>query len=183
MENIIPMKNSLSISLLTSLVLWTGAVKADEHEKKPYYIGLGLTASVPEEDSNYKNAAGFQIYGGYKFENENFDWKILNYVDIAIEAGFHDTGDYDGSPKVVNGSIVRADSYNSAGIWAAGVFSYNFSESFDAQGTLGVDLGDDDGVLFGGGVVYHFNDRINLNFAIIKRPESQSTQFNATYQF
>ncbi len=178
MENTTPMKKLLSIPLVSALVLCSGVASAQDDQKKPYYIGVGLTSSTPDDDNNFKQASGFQIYGGYKLEQ-----KIADMIDITIEAGFHDTGDYDGKVKIVNGNIVRDESYNSAGVWAAGVFSYAITDSFDVQGTLGLDLGDDDGVLFGGGVVYHFNDRINLNWALINRSESQSSQINVTYQF
>lgn len=170
------MKNALSISLLASLVLWTGVATAEE--LKPYYIGVGITGSEPDDDDNFKGAAGFQIYGGYMLEQ-----KIADVVNISIEFGYHDTGDFDGANKIVNGNVVNDPSFNDAGVWVSGVFSYNIVEDFDIQGTIGVDFGDDDGLLIGGGVVYHLTDRVNLNLALIGRSESTSGQFNVTYQF
>lgn len=179
------MKNSLTISFFASLILWSAASTADnprpyydEAELNPYYIGFGLTASEPDDDSNFKNATGFQIYGGYKL-----DYKLADTFNISIEAGYNDTGDFDGSAQIVNGSIVYPDSFNTQTGWAAGVLSYNIYKRIDVQGTLGLEAGDEDGVIFGGGFDYHLDRRFDLKLAVIKRSESLSTQFNITYQF
>ena len=179
------MKNSLSISLLTSLVLWSTASTADEAERpyyddaklKPFYIGIGATASAPDDD-NYKNATGYQIYGGWKL-----DYKLVDTFNISIEAGYADSGDFDGSAQIVNGNIVYPESFNTQTVWGAGVLSYNFYKRFDVQGTLGLEAGDEDGVIYGGGLDYHVDRRFDLKLALIKRSESLSTQLNVTYQF
>ena len=179
------MKNTLSISLLTSLVLCSTASTAadeprpyyDEAKLKPYYIGIGATSSIPDDD-NYKNATGFQIYGGWKL-----DHKLVNTFNISIEAGYADSGDFDGSAQVVNGNVTYPETFNTQTVWGAGVLSYNFYKRFDVQGTLGLETGDEDGVIYGGGLDYHVDRRIDLKLALIQRSESVQTQFNVTYQF
>ena len=170
------MKKLLLLATLTPLLLWP--ILSSANKQSPYYAGVGFSLNIPENDNQFKTSLGYQLFGGYQFEN-----KIADVISLSVEAGYHNTGDFDGKAYISNGTIIIEDGFNSAGVWVAGVFGYEVFDSISINGKLGADLGDDDGALFGVGLGYQVFDEIKVNVDYINRSNSQAGQFNIIYQF
>jgi len=172
----VPMSTITSFTLLLALLLTTGLLNAEEPSR--YYAGVGFSGNLPDNDGEFKSSAGFQFFGGYRF-----DKKIGGIIGLSAEVGYHDSGDFDSKPLVSGANIVYRDSFNSAGIWLAGVFNYNVYEKLNLNAKIGLDLGDDDGTLIGVGAGYPVSASWWVNLDYIMRESSDSAQFNVMYQF
>ena len=167
------MKKSAFIPLVTALLTCSSYSFAT-----PFYVGVGLTNNTSDQDNLYKPAGGYQIYGGY-----DLGIKIANLVNLKVEGGLHDSGDYEGKPQIVNNNLVTSATYSTSGLWAAAVFDYTILNRIGIHATAGLDMGDDDGLLFGGGLSYKFSHKITMNGDYIYRGDSESAQFNVSYKF
>ena len=170
------MRTISGFTLLFTMLLNTGLSIADQPSR--YYAGLGFSGNLPENDSEFKSSAGFQFFGGYRF-----DRKIGDIISLSAEIGYHDSGDFESKPLISGANIVYKDSFNAAGIWLAGVFNYNVYKKLNLNAKIGVDLGDDDGSLFGVGAGYPISNQWRANLDYIMRDASDSAQFNVIYQF
>ena len=69
------------------------------------------------------------------------------------------------------------------GVWLSVVESVPLSSNFEALARLGLDFGDDDGLLVGAGMGYHFNRNFTLRTEYVARDAINSFQFNLLYHF
>ena len=118
----------------------------------------------------FDDAIGFQAFGGYRFDDSLIN---VDNVSLSAEAGYMTTGDFETS----FGGDISVD-----GIWGAAVTDYAFNEQISGIVRLGLDLGDDDGLLFGFGGEYHLNDKIGIRGEYVIRSNVDSLQVNVVYQ-
>jgi len=130
------------------------------------YVGGGLGMNAL---SGFDDAMGFQIFSGYRFDDSLIN---IDKVSLAAEAGYMTTGDFETS----FGGEASVD-----GIWGAAVADYEFNEQASGILRLGLDLGDDDGLLFGFGGEYHLNDKIGIRGEYVIRSHVDSLQVNVVY--
>jgi hypothetical protein len=71
---------------------------------------------------------------------------------------------------------------DATGLWAAGVGRLTMSPQLELVGRLGMDFGDDDGLLFGVGAGWHLNKQSTLRFELVERDNISSIQFNLVYR-
>ncbi len=135
-------------------------ISAHEFDSGNAYGGVGLTFNT----AGGLNATGFQLFGGY-----DLNVKINDDISTAVEVGYMDSGSFGG----FGGS---AD-----GLWTALVASTEINRKMDAFMRVGLDFGDDDGVLVGAGMGYHFTPKAELRVEYVIRDNINGMQFNAVF--
>jgi hypothetical protein len=127
------------------------------------FFGAGLSSN---DVSGSDSATGYQIFGGYGFG------EVAPKVFIDAEVGYMDSGTMKRS-----GSEVRAN-----GLWANGVGRFMVAPSVELIGRLGLDFGDDDGLMAGIGVGFLLSKNAKLRIEFVQRDNVDSVQFNFVFQ-
>ena len=147
---------------LIGLALSTVAV-AQGLDTSKLFFGAGLSSN---DVSGSDSATGYQIFGGYGFG------EVTPKVFIDAEVGYMDTGN-----MTRRGGNVKAN-----GLWANGVGRLMLAPSIELIGRLGLDFGDDDGLMagIGAGVLLSKNFKLRLEF--VQRDNVNSVQLNFVFQ-
>lgn len=157
------MKKLISGMLLLALA---GPAAAEKQllDTGKLYFGGGLSIN---DLSGYDDATGFQFFAGYPLDVR------LGTGRIAIEVGYMDSGEFDlpGTPF----------STEAKGIWGTGVGTWEVAKDLTFIGRLGIDLGDDDGLMLGGGVGFRVAKNLDLRGEYVIRDNIDSLQFNVVY--
>jgi opacity protein-like surface antigen len=127
------------------------------------FFGAGLSSN---DVSGSDSATGYQIFGGYGFG------EVTKNVFIDAEVGYMDTGN-----MTKSGGNVKAN-----GLWASGVGRIMVAPSVELIGRLGLDFGDDDGLLAGIGVGFLLSKNVKLRLEYVQRDKVDSVQFNFVFQ-
>lgn len=127
------------------------------------FFGAGVSSN---EVSGSDSATGFQFFGGYGFG------EVTRNVFVDAEIGYMDTG------SMTTGT--RKEKAN--GLWAAGVGRLMVHPSVELIGRLGLDFGDDDGLLAGVGVGLVLTKNFRLRLEYVQRDRVDSIQFNFVFQ-
>ena len=127
------------------------------------FFGAGLSSN---DVSGSDNATGWQLFGGYGFG------EVTSKVFIDAEIGYMDTG------NMTRGN--RKEKAN--GLWATGVGRLMVHPSVELIGRLGLDFGDDDGLMAGIGVGFVLTKNLKLRFEYVQRDNVNSVQFNLVFQ-
>lgn len=128
-----------------------------------FFFGAGASSN---EVSGSDSATGFQIFGGYGFG------EVTPKVFIDAEVGYMDTG-----KMTRSGSTVKAN-----GLWATGVGRLMVGPSVELIGRLGLDFGDDDGLIAGIGAGLLLTKKFKLRLEYVQRDKVDSIQFNFVFQ-
>lgn len=106
----------------------------------------------------------------------------LGPVQLAVEVGYFNSGKF--SETVDLGILGRYKAEADAkGVWATAVGSYPLSPEFSLIGRLGIDFGDDDGLMLGAGVGYAVSQQIEVRGEYVIRDNIDSLQANIVYRF
>lgn len=160
------MKAKTSVVLLSALWLsiWAGQAMAALDTSR-VYAGGGL--GFNDADGKGGSATGWQILGGY-----DLNIKLADF-DTAVEVGFMSSGDFDNRPG----------SNSAEGLWVTWVPSIEIANQFSALGRIGLDLGDDNGIMIGFGGQYDINTTFFTRLEYVIRDNIDSLQINLLYQF
>jgi len=140
-----------------------------------FYAGFGLSNnSYTAEDSDFDDAIGYQVFGGYDLGSV-FGVEQLN---LALEATYFDSGDFEQETDLGTVNIGSAD-----GLALSAVLGFALTDSFSLTARGGYDLGDDDGALLGVGAAFRFSERFTLGGELVGREHVDSLQFNMSYHF
>ena len=131
------------------------------------FYGGGLSLN---EVSGSDSGTGFQIFGGYRFGEFAPKWQA------DVELGYMDTGNMD-----INVPPFGSVSARAKGLWSTGVARYILKPQVELLGRLGMDFGDDDGLMFGFGAGYVLNRNFKLRGEYVIRDNVDSIQFNVVY--
>jgi len=152
-------------AVLSFILLFSGydiSAFADEHEplldKSLFSIGVGISDNSVSGSSD---ETGFQFFAAYELNQYN----LMEGVKSSVEFGFMDYG----------------FSRDSTGIWATYVAAGPLSEKFGWLGRLGLDIGDDSGLMVGAGVSYTTNENMEFRGEYVVRDEVDSLQINFIY--
>jgi hypothetical protein len=129
-------------------------------DKNKFSIGLGVSSnsvSGPVDDE-----IGYQFFAAYNLTRVN----LMDGVDSSVEAGLMDYG-------------FKRDS---TGIWATYVVDGKIGAGFGWLARLGLDLGDDSGLMAGVGAGYEINKKMDIRLEYVIRDEVDSLQFNFLYR-
>lgn len=135
------------------------------------YAGGGLSSN--SADGLNGNATGFQFFLGYDLKGVK-----LGKANVAVEAGYMDSGDFDGCYFNFG-----CGSDSATGLWATGVVLVPVANQLDFIGRLGLDFGDDDGLMFGVGLGYAVDKTIQLRGEYVIREDIDSLQANIAVRF
>ncbi len=134
------------------------------------YLGGGFNQNVIDSPwGGSEDATGFTLFGGMYFDNS------IQGLNSSVEIGYNDTEDfYDNSDTDIKGP------------WAA-VVGEKFLPEVDPRlsvlGRIGIDFGDDDGLLLGAGVGFHPVEKVGLRAEFINKDASSVYQLSALVHF
>ncbi len=128
------------------------------------YFGGGIAGN----DLRGDDATGFQFFAGYPLQAK------LGKGDLAIEAGYMDSGSFEHRGNF--GSV------SATGLWGTLVGSWNVATKTDLVVRAGLDVGDDDGVMFGAGLGYALSKKLELRGEYVVRDNIDSLQFNFVFR-
>jgi len=145
-----------AVTQLTNVV---AAEKQPLLDKGKFSIGLGVSSNSvgPLDDE-----IGFQFFGAYDLSQVN----LMESVHSSVEFGVIDYG-FD---------------VNATGIWGTYVVDGEIGSGFGWLARLGLDLGDDSGLVVGAGAGYKINKKMNIRLEYVVRDEVDSLQFNFLYR-
>jgi hypothetical protein len=128
------------------------------------FFGGGMSSN---DTSSSDSAVGWQIFGGYGFG------EVTRNVLFDAEVGYLDTGSMK-RPGMTD--------FSAKGLWATGVGRFLLTPSVELLGRLGLDFGDEDGLIAGIGVGLNLTKNFKLRFEFVQRDNVDSVQFNLVYQ-
>jgi len=153
------------LAVLSFVLLFSGHAKsifADENgpllDKSMFSIGAGISDNSVSGSSD---ETGFQFFAAYDLNQVN----LMEGVKSSVEFGFMDYG----------------FSSDSTGIWATYVAAGTIKEEFGWLARLGLDIGDDSGLMIGAGLRYTTNENMEFRGEYVVRDEVDSLQFNFLY--
>jgi hypothetical protein len=88
---------------------------------------------------------------------------------LSVEVGYMDSGDLD---------VNRGRDVDAEGVWSTAVISFPLTGRLNVLGRAGLDFGDDDGFMFGGGLGYQANEKVEVRCEYVVRDNIDSLQFN-----
>lgn len=156
------MKKSYS---LIAACLFTTAVQAEGQapllDANKMSIGAGFSDnSVDVAGSD--NEIGFQFFAAYDLTQVN----LIQGTDSSVELGYMDYGFSHG---------------DAGGLFINYVLDGNIRDGLGWLARLGLDLGDDSGLMFGAGLGFPVSNRTQLRFEYVIRDDIDSLQFNFLY--
>ncbi len=144
------------LSVLIVSMLLVSHAQAYEFDPRQIYFGGGLSYN---DDRNY-DAVGFQIFAGMPIPLN------LGKARLLGEVGYMDSGNFDGSRSSANG------------LWTTAVIEFPVAEKVKLIGRAGFDIGDDDGLMIGGGVGIPLSKTIEIRGEYVIRDNIDSLQAN-----
>lgn len=144
-------------------------------DSRKVFFGGGLSSN---EISGSGNGTGFQIFGGYAFG------EMAKNLHLDAEVGYMDTGTMDVQAcQTVGGfgTFCVTGATKATGLWGNGVVRYVAAPNVELIGRAGLDIGDDDGFMFGVGAGFLFNRNAKLRFEVVERSHVSSLQLNFVY--
>lgn len=111
---------------------------------------------------NVDDELGVQFFGAYDLTQVN----LMESVNTSVELGYMDYG-FDGK--------------NSGGLWVNAVVDGPLGQPFGWLARLGLDMGDDSGLMFGAGISYSIDRRTAFRGEYVIRDDIDSLQFNIIY--
>ncbi|PHS63696.1 MAG: hypothetical protein COB09_10655 [Thalassobium sp.] len=140
---------------------------------QPERLQLGGSLSQNVIDSPFGgsnvDATGLSIFAGYELDND------IDQVKTTVEVGYTQTDDFFNGP----------DS-DISGFWFAGVAEKQLPEinpNLFAIARLGLDIGDDDGILLGAGAGFHLTPKLDVRGEYINKDASSVYQASFVLNF
>ena len=144
--------------------------QAEGFDRNRLHAGAGV--SYNQIDSPFggrtESAAGINLFAGYELKTNIRD------VQTFVEAGYAETDDFYGKGTDVGG------------LWVAGVMEKDLPEvgrNIFVLGRMGLDLGDDDGILIGAGGGLHLNKETDLRAEFINKDATSVFQISLVLGF
>ena len=160
------MKKILTGMSLMALAL--GSVHAQNgNTSKPLLdrneLAIGGGISLNSVPGPWSDEVGFQFFAAYDLDRVN----LMQGVSSSVELGYMDYGFSGG---------------DSGGLWATAVIDGAIQNNFGWLARLGLDLGDDSGLMFGAGLSLGINNKMNLRGEYVIRDDVDSLQLNLIYR-
>ena len=168
---------SLTPLLLTSIITTSLAIPAfaDEEANKKIqvenrlYVGGGLNMNVIDSPfGGSDDASGVTLFAGYKFDNN-----IHQDLTTSLEFGYGNTSDFGNDKDITS-------------LYLAAVGDKKLPEidpKLSVIGKIGLDVGDDDGILLGAGVGYQVAPAVQVRLEFINKDASSQYQASALFNF
>lgn len=159
---------------LMAAALAAGVSNAQALDLQGAYVGGGFGINSV---SGFDDAMGLQVFAGLPLPLD------VGVVNSAIEVGFMDSGDFERNVNYVCGfsvcSMTVGDS--ASGLWATYVGTLPINSQMGLFGRIGLDFGDDDGLMAGIGFEFGIASRLRARAEYVSRDSIDSLQANITY--
>ena len=132
-------------------------------DKNKFSIGAGGARNTVDTFFGDITESGVQFFAAYDLSRVN----LMEGVKTSIEVGYLDYG----FPRPAEG-----------GLWATGVINGAIQNNFGWLARLGLDFGDDSGLMFGAGLSFGITKRLDLRGEYVIRDEIDSLQLNLIYE-
>ena len=171
------MKRTIALTTVLGLLAFSSA-NAAEFNQENLYVGGGLSSNgLDVSGGSPDRAIGYQLFAGY-----DFDVEFVDDLKTIAEVGFMSSGDFKYDVTIFN-TTTTVNAGSVSGLWATYVADYAVNDKVNILGRLGLDFGDDDGLMFGGGAGYMVNDQVSVRAEYVLRQNVDSLQVNVTYSF
>lgn len=167
------MKKVITLSLSILFASSTALAASDGFNQDNLYFGGGLGSNSA---SGVDNGTGYQFFGGYQL-----DMVKISKIDSAVEVGYMDTGKMKSCVTFPLPIGEVCGDGAAKGLWATYVAGYKINKEVSGIARLGLDFGDDDGLMYGLGVDYKFDKQMALRGEYVKRQHITSLQVNFVY--
>ena len=166
----------LIVSMLFAFHAYAGGLDANK-----IYLGGGLSSN---DYGIGDDATGYQIFVGMPLPVKMGKARLLG------EVGYMNAGEVDVAsiPAVIDpftGNIIfpaQTVTTEAKGLWANAVVEMPVAQKVNLIGRIGLDFGDDDGLMIGGGVGIALNNKIDLRFEYVIRDNIDSLQANIAFE-
>lgn len=173
------MLKGIPVVILGGMFIFTTTASAHCMKNK-YYVGAGMGMNSAE---TYSTTAGYQFFAGYCLD---FNFKSPR-SRTSVEVGYLDSGDFEKETDIFQNNPNRSqivtvtESYS--GLWFSGLAEYKFDNKMHIMGRLGLDVGDQTGILFGGGAGYNVTKYAQVRAEYVLHDEINSFQVNWISEF
>jgi opacity protein-like surface antigen len=163
------------LSLVFVVLLCVFNANADEGSKiiidtKSLYFGGGFSLNSLS-GIEFGDGLGLQVFAGYELPMK------MAEGTLSVEAGYMDSGNID-MRKAVPGLGSISSEAKVKGIWSTAVISFPLKDKLSILARAGLDFGDDDGFMFGAGMGYQANEKMEMRAEYVVRDNVDSLQFN-----
>jgi len=165
---VIIQKTAAILAFTTLLSAYSGVASAAASGNKPllnknkFSIGAGVSINSVDV-AGVDDETGFQFFGAYDLSAVN----LMDGVDSSIEFGYMDYG---------------FDGVDNDGIWATFVVDGAISGQLGWLARLGLDFGDDSGLMLGAGVSLSLSKKLDTRLEYVVRDDVDSIQLNFIYR-
>ena len=145
------------------------------------YMGGGLSVNSQHD---FDDATGYQFFVGMPLELKDLQDEIKVYAEIGyMDSGsFKDTECFPVNPFINPfGAACLKFKDERKGLWGAGVGEYKFNDQMSGLVRMGLDIGDDDGLIVGFGGKLVFDPSLHGRLEYVIRDETDSIQFNIVF--
>jgi len=150
--------------MVLGLMLAAAQVSAAGVDAKKIYFGGGLGLN----DANFgDNAIGFQVFVGLPLPVKT------ESVKLSVEAGYMDSGNFEKNLGIFGKVKTKAN-----GLWGTAVAELPLKDNLSVLGRIGLDIGDDDGIMIGAGLGLKMAQNMDLRFEYVIRDTIDSLQVN-----
>ncbi len=156
-------------ALAVAMLFTTQGVAAEGFDQSKLHVGAGLGNNSL---TGFDNAIGWQFFAGYPLEMV----KLGEGVRSSIEVGYMSTTF---KQEILFFGTIEA---SAKGLWATYVANYPVNDQVDALGRIGLDFGDDSGLMFGIGGEYKLDDQKAVRLEYVIRDNVNSLQGNFVYR-
>jgi len=145
------------LALLTVSVLFTLDAHAAGLNAQQIFFGGGFSRN---DIGRGDDATGFQIFAGLPIPAN------MGKASLSGELGYMDSGNFDGPAG------------SAEGVWLNAVVDLPVGQNISLLARGGLDFGDDDGLMIGGGVGIAVAKKVDLRFEYVIRDHIDSLQAN-----
>ena len=152
------------LTILAVSALFAFNVQAEGFDANQIFFGAGISNN---DIGSADDATGFQIFAGMPIPVD------MGKAKLSGEVGYMDSGDFE-----QNLPFGGTNSFDVKGIWANAVVEVPVGKSINLLGRAGLDFGDDDGFMLGGGIGIPVSNKIDIRVEYVLRDNIDSLQAN-----
>ena len=165
-------KRKIQSVLAAAVLLAAQGAMAEGFDQSKLHVGAGLGNNSL---SGFDNAIGWQFFAGYPLEMVKLGEGITSSVEVGyMSTTFKQDFTFLGSTTTIESDV--------KGLWATYVANYPVNDQVDALGRIGLDFGDDSGLMFGIGGEYKLDDQKAVRLEYVIRDNVNSLQGNFVYR-
>jgi len=164
---------SIKTALAAAALFVAQGVGAEGFDQSKAYAGGGFGYNSIGDP--WDNAIGWQIFAGYELDQVQVGENIAS----AVEVGYMSSGSFEYADPFFGVSIDTS----AQGLWATYLASYDLNPQWNALGRIGLDFGDDSGLMFGIGGEYKLDEQKQIRLEYVIRDMINSLQGNFVYRF